>query len=459
MVTPDTSTEADPDLRPGEVPSHWYNVIADLVGYVPEERAPARQHSGPALRPQLPLSIYRQSVSREPFVAIPAEVQAQYERWRPTPLIRARGLEQRLRTPARIYYKYEGASLSGSHKLNTAIAQAYYYKQAGVEELVTATGAGQWGTALAMACTMFGLKCTAFMVKCSHDQKPQRRMLVELNGGRVIPSPSTATKAGAAILAGDPGCPGSLSIASSEAHEYATESENARYCAGSGDNHVLLHQTVIGQEALAQLREIGDYPDAVVGALGAGSNFAGIAMPFFRHSKLTGRATELVAVEPKACPKLTRGIYTWDHHDALGNTPMSRMYTLGHTFVPSAIHAGGLRYHGAAPVVSWMYHERLISAVAYGQKSVFDAAAEFVRAEQVIPAPESAHAIRYVIDRAVKAREAGTPETILFNLSGHGLMDLSAYEQWTAGLLDDYPAAEADIERAQAKLSARAVER
>jgi tryptophan synthase beta chain len=404
------------------------------------------------------MSMYRQSVSSEPFIAIPAEVRAQYERWRPTPLVRASRLERALQTPARIYYKYEGASPSGSHKLNTAVAQAFYYREAGVREIVTATGAGQWGTALAMACTMYDLKTTTFMVRCSYDQKPQRRMLIEMNGGRVISSPSEITKAGAAILAEDPDCPGSLSIASSEAHEYAMESEGARYSAGSGDNHVLLHQTVIGQEALAQIREIGDYPDVVVGALGAGSNFAGIAMPFYRQSTITGRKTELVAVEPAACPKLTRGIYTWDYHDALGNTPMSKMYTLGHSFVPSPIHAGGLRYHGAAPVVSWMYHEGLISAAVYGQRAVFDAAAEFIRAEQVIPAPESAHAISYVIDRAKRAREAKTEETILFNLSGHGLMDLSAYEKWMNGQLGDDAAAEADVDRALAELSGRTAE-
>lgn len=439
--------------RAGQVPSHWYNVVADLEGYVPEERRPAQQHTGKELRPQLPLSIYRQSVSREPFVAIPEEVRAQYERWRPTPLVRAHRLEKMLRTPARIYYKHEGTSPSGSHKLNSAVAQAYYYKEAGVREIVTATGAGQWGTALSMACTMYGLKCTTFMVRCSYDQKPQRRMLIEMNGGRVISSPSEMTEAGAAILANDPDCPGSLSIASSEAHDYAMASDNVRYAAGSGDNHVLLHQTVIGQEALAQFESIGEHPDVVVAALGAGSNFSGIAMPFYRDSKLTGRKTELVAVEPKACPKLTRGVYMWDHHDALGNTPMSKMYTLGHAFVPSAIHAGGLRYHGAAPVVSWMYHEGLISAAAYGQKAVFDAAGAFIRAEQIIPAPESAHAIRYVIDRAERARETGTAETILFNLSGHGLMDLSAYELWMNGLLDDDAAADTEVERALAELS------
>ncbi len=447
--------EKGPDLQVGQVPTHWYNVIADLAGYVPEERRPARQHASAELQPQLPLSIYRQSVSDKPYIAIPAEVRAQYERWRPTPLVRARRLEQQLRTPARIYYKYEGSSPSGSHKLNTAVAQAFYYKQAGVQELITATGAGQWATALSMACAMYDLTCTAFMVRCSYDQKPQRRMVVELNGGRVIPSPSPLTEAGRSILAADPDSPGSLSIASSEAHEHALATEGARYSAGSGDNHVLLHQTVIGQEALVQIQSLGDYPDVVVGALGAGSNFAGIATPFYRDSLATGRITELVAVEPRACPKLTRGIYTWDYHDAMGNTPMSKMYTLGHAFVPSPIHAGGLRYHGAAPVLSWMYHEQLISAVAYGQRAVFEAAAEFIRAEGVIPAPESAHAIGYVIDRAKRARETGTEETILFNLSGHGLMDLGAYEKWMNGLLEDDAAADAEVERALTELARR----
>jgi tryptophan synthase beta chain len=454
-VQADGHSHADQRLSPDQVPRHWYNVVADLAGYVPQERRPTLQPDGSALRPQLPLSLYRQSVSSEAFIEIPAEIRAQYERWRPTPLVRARQLERTLKTPARIYFKYEGASPSGSHKLNSALAQVYYYKKAGVRELVTGTGAGQWGTALAMACTAYDMKCTVFMVRCSYDEKPQRRLMMELNRARVIPSPSPATKAGASILEGDPDCPGSLSVASSEAHEYAVEGDGVRYSAGSGDNHVLLHQTVIGQEALAQLEALGDYPDTVVAALGAGSNFAGIAMPFYHDSLITGRRTRLVAVEPRACPKLTRGIYTWDHHDALGNTPMSKMYTLGHTFIPSPIHAGGLRYHGAAPVVSWMCHEGLISAVAYGQRDVFDAAAIFIRSEQIIPAPESAHAIRYVIDRAEQARETGTPETILFNLSGHGLMDLAAYEKWMKGLLADDSAADAEVELALAALSRR----
>lgn len=435
------------------VSTHWYNVVADLPGYEPEERQPASRSDSGGVRPQLPLSMYRQSVSREPYIEIPAEIRAEYARWRPTPLVRARRLEQLLDTPARIYYKHEAVGPSGSHKLNSAVAQAYYYHRAGVRELVTATGAGQWGTALAMACNAYGIDCTVYMVRCSHAQKPGRRLLMELNGARVIPSPSTTTKSGAELLVQDPDCDGSLSIASSEAHEYANAGTGVRYCAGSGDNHVLLHQTVIGQEALAQMRAIGDYPDTVVAAIGAGSNFAGLAFPFYRESLTTGRGTRLVAVEPKSCPKLSRGVYTWDHHDALGNTPMSKMYTLGHEFVPSPIHAGGLRYHGAAPAVSWMYHQGLIEAAAYAQRDVFAAGVMFTRAEQVIPAPESAHAVRYAVDRAILARETGTPETILFNLSGHGLMDLGAYDQYRSGLLDDESAAEAGVERALARLA------
>ncbi|WBO65122.1 TrpB-like pyridoxal phosphate-dependent enzyme [Streptomyces camelliae] len=435
------------------VPTHWYNVIADLAGYIPQERRPAQRAGRHGVQPQLPLSIYRQSVSKESFIAIPDEVRAEYERWRPTPLVRARKLEKALGTPAKIYYKYEGVSPSGSHKLNSAIAQAYYYKKAGIRELVTGTGAGQWGTALAMACKSYGMDCTVYMVKCSYEQKPYRRLMMELNGAKVIPSPSVHTEAGRTILLEDPDCPGSLSVASSEAHEYANEGDGVRYSAGSGDNHVLLHQTVIGEEALVQMAERGEFPDTVIGAIGAGSNFAGLAFPFYRASVETGRKTRLVAVEPKSCPKLTRGVYTWDHHDALGNTPMSKMYTLGNDFMPSPIHAGGLRYHGAAPVISWMYHENLVEAVAYAQNEIFEAGVTFARAEQIIPAPESAHAIKHAIDRAVRARESGSTETILFNLSGHGLMDLGAYEKYMNGLLGDDSATELEVDQAIEKLT------
>ena len=425
-----------------EIPNAWYNILADLPDYVPHEKRPPADPGavadGPVrLVPQLPLTIYRQSVSRDRYIPIPDEVRAHYERWRPTPLLRARALEAELDTPARIYYKYEGTSPSGSHKLNSALAQAYYYRQAGIRELATGTGAGQWGTALAMACRAFGLTCTVFMVRCSYDQKPQRRAMMELLGARVVPSPSPLTRSGQALLAESPDSPGSLSIAGSEGIQYAWEGEGRRYCAGSAENHVLLHQTVIGQEAVAQMRRLGEFPDVIVAAIGAGSNFAGLAFPFYRESVVEGRETELVAVEPKACPKLTRGQYIWDYHDAVGSMPMSKMYSLGHDYVPPAIHAGGLRYHGAAPVVSYMYHHKLMSAVAYGQREVFEAGLTFARAEHIIPAPESAHAVRCVIDRAAQARKTGRDTVILFSLSGHGLMDLGAYQQYLDGSLPD----------------------
>jgi len=430
-----------------EVPKAWYNILADLPDYVPQERRPPTdigpeadgpEADGPVrLVPQLPLTIYRQSVSRDRFIPIPDEVLSQYERWRPTPLLRARAFEKQLDTPARIYYKHEGVSPSGSHKLNSALAQAYYYHKAGIRELTTGTGAGQWGTAMAMACRAFGLTCTVFMVRCSYDQKPQRRLMMELLGARVVPSPSPLTRSGRTVLASSPDSPGSLSIAGSEGIQYAWEDPGRRYAAGSAENHVLLHQTVIGQEAVGQMRRLGEFPDVVVAAIGAGSNFAGLAFPFFRESLSQGRDTELVAVEPKACPKLTRGRYIWDHHDAAGSMPMSKMYSLGHEFVPPAIHAGGLRYHGAAPIVSWMYHQKLMSAVAYGQREVFEAGLAFARAEQIIPAPESAHAIRCVIDKAAQARKTGRDTVILFSLSGHGLMDLGAYQQYLDGSLPD----------------------
>lgn len=435
-----------------EVPAHWYNILADLPDYVPHERrppqsAPSSDDGAVRLLPQLPLTMYRQSISRDPFIEIPEEVRAKYASWRPTPLLRARAFERELDTPARIYFKYEGVSPSGSHKLNSAMAQAYYYRQAGIRELVTGTGAGQWGTALAMACRNYGLECRVFMVRCSYDQKPQRRVLMRLSGADVTASPSASTIAGKTFLAADPQCPGSLSIAASEAIEYARDGHGRRYSAGSAESHVLLHQTVIGLEALSQMSEIGEFPDTVVAAVGAGSNFAGLAFPFFRESRIQGRPIEFVAAEPRSCPKLTEGTYTWDFHDALGIMPMSKMYTLGHDFVPPPIYAGGLRYHGAAPVLSWMYHRGLIGAAAYGQHEVFAAGLAFARAEQIVPAPESAHAIRCVIDRAQRAREDGTETVILFNLSGHGLMDLGAYEHYLSGTMPSDDRSESPDER------------
>lgn len=433
-----------------QVPIYWYNILPDLLGYVPQERRPPQdsgQDNGGHVRvtPQMPITMYRQSVSRDPFIEIPDQVRLQYSRWRPTPLLRATALERHLGTPARIYYKYEGTSPSGSHKLNSALAQAYYYREAGIQELATGTGAGQWGTALAMACRAYNMTCTAFMVRCSYDQKPHRRLMMELNGARVIPSPSLSTQAGRQILSEDPENPGSLSIAGSEAIQYARVENRCRYSAGSAENHVLLHQTVIGAEAVDQMRMIDEFPETIIAAVGAGSNFAGLAFPFYRESLIRSRKIDLVAAEPKACPKLTRGTYTWDYHDAFGSMPMSKMYTLGHAFVPSPIHAGGLRYHGAAPVISWMYHQRMMRAIAYAQHEVFEAGVTFARTEQIVPAPESAHAIRCVIDIATQARESGRPTVILFGLSGHGLLDLGAYGQYLSGQMTTEAEAELDI--------------
>ncbi|WP_392958394.1 TrpB-like pyridoxal phosphate-dependent enzyme [Streptomyces sp. LN245] len=433
------------------VPTHWYNVLSDLADVEDAARLRrARPAEGPrpadgAITPQIPLTMYRQSLSREPFIEIPEEVRRQYLRWRPTPLRRARNLEQLLRTPARIYFKYEGTSPTGSHKLNTALAQAYYYKQAGVEELTTGTGAGQWGSALSLAARIYGLRCTVYMVRVSHEQKPYRRVMMEMNGARVVPSPSTGTSAGRAALERDPDTGGSLSIANAEAFEHAAARDRCNLSVGSGENHVLLHQTVIGQEALRQLEALDEFPDVVIGAVGAGSNFSGLAFPFFHEKIRTGRATRFVAVEPQACPKLTKGTYAWDYNDFTGVTPMTKMYTLGHTFVSPGIHAGGLRYHGAAPLVSAMYDQKLIEAVAYPQQRVFEAGLTFAEQEWITPAPESAHAIRAAIDEAVRAREEGREKVILFNLSGHGLLDLSAYDHYLSGRMTDLAATEDQI--------------
>jgi tryptophan synthase beta chain len=439
-------------LEPGDVPAHWYNVLADVPFEVPNERRTAAIAHGRKLIPQLPLSMYRTSVSREPRIEIPQPVLDAYRRWRPTPLYRAWHLERALDTPARIYYKYEGASPAGSHKLNTAIAQAYFYRRAGVEHVTTGTGAGQWGVALAMACQHVGLKCTVYMVQCSYAQKPGRRLLMSAHGADVIPSPSPFTEVGRSVLERDPAGDGSLAIANAEAIEQARGGENCRFVVGSGENHVLLHQTVIGEEALRQMAMTGDFPDVVIGCVGAGSNFAGLAFPFYREKISRGLGTRLVAAEPAACPKLTRGVYTWDYNDFSGVTPKAKIYTLGHRFVAAGIHAGGLRYHAAAPIVSAMYHHGAIEAVAYPQRSVFEAAVRFIRAENIVPAPESAHAVRCAIDEAVRAREEGRPTVILFNLSGHGLLDLSAYEQYLSGQMEDCMATDDQLRHSMADL-------
>ncbi|KXG77812.1 Tryptophan synthase beta chain [Fervidicola ferrireducens] len=366
--------------------------------------------------------------------------------WRPTPVFRAKRLERELGTPAKIYFKHEGVSPAGSHKLNTAVPQAYYNKKAGIKRLATETGAGQWGSALAMACSFFGLDCTVYMVKISYQQKPYRRSLMQLFGAQVIPSPSDRTEAGRAILEKDPDSPGSLGIAISEAVEDAIKNDDTNYALGSVLNHVVLHQTVIGQEAMKQMEKAGHYPDVVIACSGGGSNFCGIALPFVREKIKEGKKTRIIAVEPTACPSLTKGKFTYDYGDVAQLTPKMMMYTLGSSFIPPGIHAGGLRYHGASPIQSQLLHDGLIEAKAYGQLDVFEAAKLFARTEGIIPAPESSHAIKAAIDEALMAREAGEDKTILFCLSGHGHFDMSAYDAYLSGTLRDSSLSEEEIQ-------------
>jgi tryptophan synthase beta chain len=433
-------------LAPNQSPASWYNIRADLPFEIPAPR-PGRDHGTPGrLRPQLPLSLFRQSTGRERFIEIPEPVRAEYARWRPTPLYRAVRLEKALDTPAHIYFKYEGTSPSGSHKINTALPQAYYYHKSGVRQMVTGTGAGQWGTALAMSCHPYGIECTVFMVRCSLEQKPYRSTLMRLHGARVVASPSTLTEVGRSALHADPDSPGSLGIANAEAIEYAASHPATRFSIGSGEDHVLMHQTVIGEEALRQMAAAGEFPDVVIAAMGAGSNFSGIAFPFYRAAAAENRALRLVAVEPEACPKITRGKYVFDYTDYSGVTPQMKMYTLGHTFAAYEIHAGGLRYHAAAPIVSAMYDHGLIEAAAYPQTRVFEAGAAFAQAEGIVAAPESAHAIARAIDEALEARRHGAARVILFGLSGHGLLDLGAYEQYLSGGLVDSRPTDEEIE-------------
>ena len=430
-------------LGENQIPTHWYNVVADL----PAPPAPVL-HPGtkklvtPAdMLPLFPPGLLEQEMSAERWIKIPDEIRSIYALWRPSALHRARRLEQALGTPARIYYKYEGTSPAGSHKPNTAVPQAYYNKLAGTKRIATETGAGQWGSAMALACKMFGLECTVYMVKVSFEQKPYRKSMMQLWGADVLASPSDRTKAGRAILAKDPHSPGSLGIAISEAVEDAVTHEDTRYALGSVLNHVCLHQTVIGLEAKEQLKLAGDYPDVVIGCHGGGSNFSGIAFPFVAD-KAAGKKVRIMAVEPTSCPTLTKGVYAFDYGDTARMAPIAKMYTLGHDFVPPGIHAGGLRYHGAAPLVSLLLDHRLIEARAAGQLACFEAAVQFARTEAVIPAPESSHAIRAAIDEALEAKKVGQPRVILFNLSGHGHVDMGAYDAYFAGKLEDfeYPA-------------------
>lgn len=443
-------SEVKIQLSEVQIPELWYNIVPDFSRPIPP---PLNPENNERIRPEdlsplFPDALIQQEMSRERWIAIPDEVRAAYRLWRPTPLFRARRLEKALDTPARIYYKYEGVSPAGSHKANTAVAQAYYNKEEGIHRITTETGAGQWGSALAMACNLFDIESKIYMVKCSYEQKPYRRSMIRLWGGQVIPSPSNETDAGRTVLKEDPNCVGSLGIAISEAVEDATGREDTHYALGSVLNHVVLHQTVIGLEAAKQMEMINVYPDVVIGCVGGGSNFAGLAFPLLRD-KLKGTSnTRFVAAESTACPTLTRGVLAYDSADTASKTPFLKMYTLGHTFIPSGIHAGGLRYHGMSPLISHLYDHQLIEAVAYPQTKCFEAAALFAKTELIIPAPEASHAIRAAIDEALRAKAAGERKTILFNLSGHGHLDLSSYEAYLNGTLTDSESPDKAIEEA-----------
>ncbi len=433
-----------------EMPQNWYNILPDLPApLAPPVHPGTGQPLNPDdLAPLFPRALIEQEMSPERLIRIPDPLMELYRLWRPTPLFRARRLEAALKTPARIYYKYEGASPVGSHKLNTSIAQAYYNMQEGVTRLTTETGAGQWGMALALACNFFGMACKVYMVKVSYEQKPYRKSAMNLWGAEVVASPSDQTDAGRAVLAEHPDTPGSLGIAISEAVEEAVKSGGqAKYALGSVLNHVLLHQTVIGEEAKKQFALVNDYPDVVIGCVGGGSNFAGVAFPFV-PDKLAGKEIRFVAVEPAACPTLTKGKYTYDFGDVAKMTPLLKMHTLGHDFIPAGIHAGGLRYHGVSPLISLLYDQKVFEAVSYMQNPVFEAAALFAKTEGLIPAPESSHAIRAAIDEAIRAKEAGKETTILFNLSGHGYLDMVAYDNYLAGRLEDFAFSQTDVDAA-----------
>jgi tryptophan synthase beta chain len=435
-------------LHVKEMPNRWYNILPDLpTPLAPPLHPGTKQPVGPQdLAVLFPMALIMQEVSSERFIEIPDEVLDVYSLSRPTPVIRAYRLEKYLDTPAKIYFKYEGANSSGSHKLNTSIAQAYYNKKEGVKKLVTETGAGQWGSALSMACNHFDLECQVFMVKVSYLQKPYRKSLMQLYGAEVIPSPSTLTNAGRNVLSHDPDSPGSLGIAISEAVETAAQREDTKYSLGSVLNHVILHQTIIGEEARLQMEMAGDYPDVVIACIGGGSNFGGISFPFLRD-KLSGKKKnlEVVAVEPAACPTLTRGKFAYDFGDEAGFAPIIKMYTLGHNFVPAKIHAGGLRYHGASPIVSHLLDLGLIKAESYFQKEVFEAAKIFAQEEGIVPAPESAHALKSAVEYALRCKESGEKKTILFNMSGHGLLDLGAYEAFLSNHLEDHEMTDEEI--------------
>lgn len=434
-------------LSEAEIPRFYYNIVADMPNKPLPPLHPGTQQpiTPDLLEPLFPRELILQEVSSERFIEIPDEVRKVYAGWRPTPLYRATELEKLLDTPARIYYKYEGVSPAGSHKTNTAVAQAFYNKMEGIRRITTETGAGQWGTALAYACQMFGIECEVFMVKVSYDQKPYRKIMINTFGGRVHSSPSSITQVGRGVLQKDPASSGSLGIAISEAIERAVNDPDAHYSLGSVLNHVLLHQTVIGQEAILQLEKAGDFPDMVIAPFGGGSNFAGISFPFLEKNLREDQKVRCIAVEPSSCPKLTRGEFRYDFGDTAGMTPLLPMFTLGHEFIPSPIHAGGLRYHGAGVIVSQLLKDGLIEAVSQTQKRCFDAGLQFIKSEGIIPAPESTHAIATVVDEALRCREEGISRTILFNLSGHGYLDLSSYASFLSGDLREYSVSQEEI--------------
>ena len=436
-------------LSENDIPKQWYNVQADLPKPLDPALHPGTGNpAGPEdFAPLFPMELIMQEVSQDRWIDIPEPIREMYKTWRPTPLIRATNLEKALGTPAKIFYKYEGVSPVGSHKPNTAIAQAYYNKIEGTKQIVTETGAGQWGSALAYACSQFGIDSKVFMVSASYDQKPYRKSMMEAWGGTVTSSPSTETESGKKILEGDPKSTGSLGIAISEAVEVAVQKDDSKYALGSVLNHVLMHQTVIGQEAILQMEMADAYPDIIIGCAGGGSNLAGISFPFIPE-KLKGKNTRLIAVEPAASPSLTKGKFAYDFGDAIGMTPLMKMHTLGHTFVPNPIHAGGLRYHGMAPLISALFEAGIYEAKSYNQNECFEAGVLFAKNEGIIPAPEPTHAIKAAIDEALVCKETGEEKNILFNLCGHGHLDLSAYDNYFSGNMIDYALPSEEIDQA-----------
>ncbi len=442
-------------LSDKEMPRQWYNIAADMPNKpLPPLDPRTRQPIGPeALAAVFPMELIKQEVSTERYIDIPEEVLDLYRTYRPSPMFRAYSLEKALGTRSKIYYKYEGGNYSGSHKANTAIAQAYYNKKEGIKRITTETGAGQWGCAMSYACNHFGLELLVFMVKVSYNQKPGRKIMMNSYNAKVVPSPSTLTEAGRKVLEMYPDSPGSLGIAISEAMEIAVQDPYTKYSLGSVLNHVILHQTIIGQEALLQMSKTDDYPDVVIGCFGGGSNFSGIAFPFLRENLVNGKKTRLLAIEPSSCPKLTKGKFMYDFGDSSGFTPLLPMYTLGHNYIPEKIHAGGLRYHGAGTLVSQLKKDGLVEAKAKMQRECFESAVLFAKTEGILPAPESSYAIAGALDEARKADIEGTPKTILFNLSGHGHFDISAYEKYYENNLPDHELSDDEVDKALSQLN------